>query len=111
RVGDVDRADKTAAVVEEPRREVIAHLAPSGRGLRLQVGIPVKLGEEFPYVRHPGRPHERLVAVVAGAPVAGPKRLGHGDLRDLFAVTEDAERGVAAQDLGSADDARPTAAV
>ena len=111
RVRNVDSADKRAAVVEEPRREVVAHLASAGRGLRLQLGVAVELGEELAHVGHPGRPHERLVAVVAGAPVAGPKRLGHGDLRDLFAVTEDAERGVAAQDLRSADDARPTAAV
>src|SRR5207253_8636463 len=33
------------------------------------------------------------------------------DLRDLFAVTEDAEGRVATQDLGSADDARAAAAV
>src|SRR6058998_610559 len=57
------------------------------------------------------RPHERLVAVVAGAPVARAERFGHGDVGDLLAVAKDAERGVAAQHLGPADDACATAAV
>ena len=40
-----------------------------------------------------------------------PQRLGHGDLRDLLAVAEDAKGRVAAKDLGSTDHARATAAV
>src|SRR5207245_9310740 len=95
RAGNVDSADKRGAVVEEPRREVVAHLASAGRGLRLQLGVAVELGEKLADVGHPGRPHERLVAVVAGAPVASSKCLRHGDLRDLFAVTEAAEGRVA----------------
>src|SRR5260221_281079 len=52
-----------------------------------------------------------LVAVVARAPVTGLERPGHGQVGDLLAVTEDAERRVSAQDLGAPDDAGAAAAV
>src|SRR5437879_904790 len=73
--------------------------------------VAVELGKEFAHVGHPRRPHEGLVAVIAGAPVARTKCLGHRDLGDLFAVSEDAEGRVAAQDFRPTDDACPTAAV
>src|SRR5258708_13125452 len=90
---------------------MVAHLPAARAGIRLQVGIAVQLSEEGADVGHPRRPHERLVPVVPGAPVARAERLGHRELGDFLAVAEDAEGGVAAQDLSPPADARAAAAV
>ena len=111
RVGHVDRALELASIVEKAGREVVAHLPAARRRVGLEAGVSVELGEERADVGHPGRPHEGLVPVVAGPPVARPERLGHRDVGDLFAVAEDAEGGVASQDLSPPDDGGSAAAV
>ena len=39
-------AQTHAAVIEDPGREVVAHLPPARRRLRLDAGVAVQLGEE-----------------------------------------------------------------
>ena len=111
RVGSLHRPREFAPIVDESRREVVSHLPPAGRGVGVEVRVAVQLGEERAHIRHARRPHEGLVAVVARAPVARTERFGHRELGDLFAVAEDSEGGVPAQDLGAPDDAGTAAGV
>src|SRR5712664_2418445 len=90
---------------------MVPHLTAAGGRLRLEARVAVELSEKVANVGHPRRPHERLVPVVAGTPVAGAESLGHGELGDLFAIAKDPECGVATYDLSPTDDARPPAAV
>jgi hypothetical protein len=46
-----------------------------------------------------------LVAVVAGAKIAGSEKLGEGDLGQFFAITEDAKLGLAAHHLAPPNEA------
>src|SRR6266853_1961858 len=107
----VDASPILPRLIEKPRGEVVAHLPAARRRLGLDVGVAVELREELAHVGHAGRPHERLVAVVARAPVARTEGLRHRDVGHFLAVAEDAERGIPAQHLCASDDAGAPAAV
>ena len=81
------------------------HAAPAGPGVVRDVGVGVELREKFVQRAHAEGEDEGLVAVVAAAPVALAEGAGHGQLRHLFAVAEDAELGLAGQHLPAADEA------
>ena len=94
-----------AVGIEQPRREVAVHRAAAGPRIVLDVGMRVQLREEFVERADAGGEDEGLIAVVAAAPVALAERARHGQLRDLFAVAEDAEFGLAGQHFPAADQA------
>src|SRR5690606_4101050 len=96
------------ALVDVTSREMRVHRTAGGR--RIVLGIGVKLREELLKRRRADRKHERLVAVVTGAPVPFAERPGPGELRDLFAVTEDPELRLAGEDFLPPDQARMAAA-
>ncbi|SRR5260221_6233145 len=74
------------------------------------VGMGIELGEVFVEGGRADGEHEGLVAVVAGPPVAAAEGAGHGQLRHLLAVAEDAELGLAGQHFLAADEAHLPAA-
>ena len=71
----------------------------------VRIGVGVELGKQHIDRGQAGGQHESLVAVVAGAHVTRPEGLGHGELGNLFAVTEDAELGLTAQHFSATDEA------
>ena len=81
------------------------HLPPTRGRITLDVGIGIELGEELLQRQRPDGQHERLVPVVARAPVTGSKRPRHRQLGHLLAVTEDAELRLARQHLAAAQQA------
>src|SRR2546425_3361601 len=99
-----------AVLVEEARRKVAWHLPSGGCELELRIGRGVELREELRQIGHDGREHERLVAVVAGTPIAVSEEFRECQLRDLLAVAEDAEAGLAGEDFTPPDHARRAAA-
>src|SRR5439155_9781574 len=101
-----DLRQPAAVVIEEAGGKVARHLAAARGRLQLWIGRGVELGEELRQIRHAGREHQRLVAVVAGAPVAVPEALRQRELRDLLAIAEDAEAGLAGENFTTPDDAR-----
>ena len=98
-----------AVPVEEARGKVGVHRPPAGHRLKLRVGVGVKLSEEFLDGMQAQGEQQRLVAVIARAHVAGTHRLSQGKLGDLFAVAEDAEFRLAAEDLAPPNQAGLTA--
>ena len=67
--------------------------AAGGAGLALDLGVGVDLGEVLLPGEEPQRHHQRLVAVVAAAPVALAEGAGEGDLSDLLGRSEPIEPG------------------
>ena len=81
------------------RAEMAVHLTARRHGLTGGVSVGVELGEILLDGQQAGSHHQRLVPVVSTAEVAGPKLAGEGQLGHLLAVSEDAELGLAGQDL------------
>src|SRR5437867_325794 len=86
------------------------HRPPGRPGIVGHIGIGIQLVEEFLERSDSRSEDERLIAIVAGAPVALAERAGHGQLRHFLAIAEDAEFCFAGEDFFAADQTRLAAA-
>ncbi len=111
RVGLGGQVLPVALLVQAAGAEMGVHHPPGGSRIGGGVGMSVKLGEKLLQGGHPSGQGQGLVAVIARAPIAGLESVGHGDLRQLLAVAEDAELGLAAHHFTAADQAGLAAAV
>ena len=82
---------------------VVRHLTAARVRLAIDVGVGVELREVVLERRDADRHRERLVAVIAAPPVTRPEGVRHPEVRDLLAVTEDAERRPTVQHLAPTD--------
>ena len=104
--GQVNRTVRLLGVVEEvairshqSRAEMAVHLTACRHGLAGGVGVGVQLGEILLDRQQAGGHHQRLIPVVSAAEVARLELAGEGQLSHLLAISEDAELGLAGQDL------------
>jgi hypothetical protein len=106
--GDIDlrRLHPPRAIgIDQAHAEVAVHLASSGGGLCLLVGMGIELREELLQRQQAQRHQEGLVAVVPRTPVPWAEGFRHGNLGDLLAIAEDAEFGFAGEDLAASQKA------
>ena len=97
----------TALFVYERGGIVVVHLAATGEGVVLRIGI--QLGEVRLHRSHPKGEHEGLVAVIPGPEVARTENPGERDLWDFLPVPGHPEFCFAGQDLLAGQKARLTA--
>ncbi len=98
-----------AVGVQQPRGVMPGHVPPAEPGLGFGVGVGVELRKELLRGHPPQGEHQGLVAVIAGAEVARAEGVGQGHLGHFLAVAEDAELGLAGEDLLAGDDAEEAA--
>ena len=85
------------------RSEVAVHLAACRHGLPRGIGVRVELGEIFLDRQKASGHHQRLIPIVTTAEITGLELPRERELRDFLAVSEDAEFGLARQDLLSSE--------
>src|SRR5205085_6360854 len=110
--GNVERVDlrlELAVLADEARREVRIHRTAAGPRIVRDVRVRVELSKELVERRGAGREHERLIAVIARAPVTAAECARPCELRDFFPVAKDAELRLAGQDFFAPDQAGVTA--
>ena len=91
-------------LVQGTRGKVAVHLAAGTRGFALNRGIGVQ-GRQKTARRCQGADghHERLIPVISAAEVSVAEHFGPRELRELFAIAENAKLGLSRQDFFAAE--------
>jgi hypothetical protein len=101
----VDQVEPGTVLINKWCGKMGVHLAAGAEGLPFRIRVGVQLGKELLNRGEAGGEHKGLVAVISRPEISGLEELGHGHLGHFLAIAENAEFGLACQDLFPAQEA------